>query len=54
MLFRSITTNDAVDQSLKSREQIIQILRDNLLKSQNQIKLYADKLKIERSFVEGD
>jgi hypothetical protein len=49
-----ITANDAVDQSLKSREQIIQILRDNLLKSQNQMKLYANKLRIERQFVEGD
>ena len=49
-----ITANDAVDQSLKSREQIIQILRDNLLKSQNQMKLYADKLRTERHFVEGD
>jgi hypothetical protein len=30
-----IIANDTVDQSLKSREQIIQILRDNLLKSHN-------------------
>ena len=49
-----ITTNDAVDQSLKSREQIIQILRDNFLKSHNQMKLYADRLRTERSFVEGE
>jgi hypothetical protein len=49
-----ITANDAVDKSLNSREQIIQILRDNLLKSQNQMKLYADRLIIERSFVEVD
>ena len=45
-----IITNDAVDKSLKSREQIIQILRDNLLKSQNQMKIYVGRLKTKRSF----
>jgi hypothetical protein len=39
-----ITANDMVDQSLKSREQIIHILCDNLLKSHNHMKLYADRL----------
>jgi hypothetical protein len=39
------TANAAVDNQLKSREQIIHLLKDNLTKAQSRMKTYADKLR---------
>lgn len=37
------TTNVAVNQHLKSREQLLSILQENLQKAQHRIKLFADR-----------
>jgi hypothetical protein len=38
------TANTAADAQLKSRAQILQLLKDNLQKSQQRMKFYANKL----------
>jgi hypothetical protein len=48
------TASTAVDAQLKSRAQILQLLKDNLHKSQQRMKFYVDKLRIERTFQVGD
>jgi len=48
------TANAAIGSQLKSRQQIIQLLKENLQKAQSRMKLYADKLITERSFEIGD
>jgi hypothetical protein len=48
------TANAAVDNHLKSRQQITQLLKENLQKAQSRMEVYADKLRIEQSFKIGD
>lgn len=48
------TANAAVDTQLKSRDQIIHLLKENLTKAQSRMKTYADKLRTERSFDVGE
>jgi len=48
------TANAVVDNQLKSREQIIHLLKENLTKSQSRMKTYADKLITKRSFEVGE
>jgi hypothetical protein len=45
---------DSVEDKLKSRDQILQLLKENLYRSQNRMKLYADLRRTERHFQEGD
>jgi hypothetical protein len=44
------TTNAAVDQQLKGREQILNILKENLQELQNRMKMQADKHRTENKF----
>lgn len=48
------TANEAVDQHLKSLEQILSLLKENLRKAQSRMKWFADKKRSDRSFVQGD
>jgi hypothetical protein len=44
------TTNAAVDQQLTGREQILNILKENLQELQNRMKMQADKHRTENKF----
>jgi hypothetical protein len=44
----------AVENQLYTRDQILQLLKENLQKSQNRMKKYADLKRTERVFKEGD
>lgn len=48
------TANVAVDLQLRSREQPLSLLRENLHKAQQRIKMFADRKRIERSFEVGE
>ncbi|XP_042958052.1 uncharacterized protein LOC122293563 [Carya illinoinensis] len=48
------SVNPAVDQQLRSREQLWVMLRENILKAQNRIKDFADRRRTEREFQVGD
>lgn len=56
MAFPSTTTTSvaAVEEYLKQRDVILELLKDSLHKSQERMRLYADKHRVERSFVVGD
>ncbi|XP_019244393.1 PREDICTED: uncharacterized protein LOC109224260 [Nicotiana attenuata] len=45
---------NSVGQALKEKQLLNRILQDNLSKAQNQMKLYADSKRSERTFEEGD
>ncbi|XP_026428666.1 uncharacterized protein LOC113324570 [Papaver somniferum] len=44
----------AVEEYLKQRAAMLDLLKDSLHKSQERMKLYADKTRVDRSFVVGD
>ncbi|KAF5468849.1 hypothetical protein F2P56_012962 [Juglans regia] len=48
------TANAEVDHQLRSREEILSLLRENLRKAQERMKLYADRKRFERVFQVGD
>jgi hypothetical protein len=48
------TLVEAVDIQLKQREQVLQLLKENLQRSQNRMKRYADLRRTEREFKAGD
>ena len=48
------TMVDAMDIQLKQREQVLQLLKENLQRSRNKMKRYADLKHTEREFKEGD
>lgn len=50
----STSSNVAVDKFLCTREQIINLLKENLTEAQNRMKIYADKQRIERQLEVGD
>lgn len=56
LAFPSTTTTSvaAVEEYLKQRDVILELLKDSLHKSQERMRLYADKHRVERSFVVGD
>jgi hypothetical protein len=45
---------DSVEDQLGNRDQILQLLKENLYQSQNRMKLYANFRRTERHFQEGD
>lgn len=45
---------DSVDRTLQAREEIINTLKQNLVRAQNRMKQVADKHRSERSFIVGD
>lgn len=45
---------EAVDSVLKSRDEILEILKTNLTKAQRKMKLYADQQRTDKSFQVGD
>lgn len=47
-------SNATADQVLRSRDQIIQLLKSNLNEAQNRMKQFADKKRIERTFEVDD
>jgi hypothetical protein len=47
------TANEAVDKQLKSKEQIIQLFKENSQKSHSKRKMYADQFRTEKAFNEG-
>ena len=49
------TTNvDSVDMHLGTRQQLLALLKQNLVATQERMKLNADKHRTERKFAEGD
>ena len=44
----------AVEEDLEHRQEVLQILTDNLVTSKNRMKLKVDQHRSERSFEEGD
>ncbi|GJW38191.1 ty3-gypsy retrotransposon protein [Tanacetum coccineum] len=48
------SSNHSVDSALQQRESTVQLLKDNLLKAQNRMKVQADKHRSERVFQVGD
>ena len=49
------TTNvDSVDMHLRTRQQLLALLKQNLVATQERMKLNADKHRTERKFAEGD
>jgi hypothetical protein len=42
------------EDQLRNRDQILQLLKENLYQSQNRMELYADLRPTERHFQEGD
>lgn len=48
------TNNEAVDAELRSREEILSILKKNLIAAQNQMKRQYDKKHVHRQFQVGD
>lgn len=48
------SSNHFVDSALQGRESTVQLLKDNLLKAQNRMKMQADKHRSERVFQVGD
>lgn len=49
------TTNvDSVDMHLRTRQQLLALLKQNLVTTQERMKLNADKHRTERKFAEGD
>ncbi|CAN6720302.1 unnamed protein product [Malus baccata var. baccata] len=49
-----ITKVDSVEQSLKERDNILSLLKNNLVAAQGKMKVQADKKRIERVFEVGD
>ena len=49
-----ITRVGAVDLLLKGRQQLLSLLKQNLCVAQERMRWFADKKRVERSFVEGD
>ncbi|XP_035541674.1 uncharacterized protein LOC118344675 [Juglans regia] len=47
-------TNDAANQFLNNRDQVINVLKQNLTEAQQRMKHYADKQRTEREFTKGD
>ena len=45
---------EAVDNHLQSRQQVMSLLKQNLLLAQERMKVQVDKHRLERSFSEGD
>lgn len=50
----STTVVAAVDDTLRSRDQILALLRENLQKAQSRMKKFADLKRTEREFKVGD
>lgn len=48
------TTIEAVDETLRTCDQILSLLHKNLLRAQSQMKKYADLKQSEREFKVGD
>ncbi|MCI72574.1 retrotransposable element Tf2 155 kDa protein type 3, partial [Trifolium medium] len=48
------TTIEALDETLRDRDTILQILKKKLAKAQQAMKLYADKRRLPHTFKEGD
>ncbi|GKC71969.1 retrotransposable element Tf2 [Tanacetum coccineum] len=48
------SSNHFIDSTLQERESTVQLLKDNLLKAQNRMKMQADKHRSERVFQVGD
>lgn len=46
--------NESIDQTLRTRDKNIIILKENLSAAQNHMKFYADKRRFERQFEVGD
>ena len=44
----------AVNLLLKGRQQLLSLLKQNLCVAQERMRWFADKKRVERSFVEGD
>ena len=44
----------AVDLLLKGKQQLLSLLKQNLCVAQERMRWFADKKRVERSFVEGD
>ena len=45
---------EVVDDYLQSRQQVMSLLKQNLLLAQERMKIQVDKHRVERSFLEGD
>ncbi|XP_040988952.1 uncharacterized protein LOC121236569 [Juglans microcarpa x Juglans regia] len=50
----STTANAELDHQLRSREEVLSLLKENLKKAQEMMKLYADRKRTERVFQVGD
>ena len=48
------TKVDSVDVHLRTRQQLLSLLKQNLLATQERMKLNADRHRTEREFTEGD
>ena len=48
------TKVDSVDEQLRNRQQLLVLLKQNLVATQERMKVNADKHRTKREFVEGD
>ncbi|KAJ7959586.1 Ty3/gypsy retrotransposon protein [Quillaja saponaria] len=51
---KSDSENDAVDRSLSAKEGVIQLLKENIKKAQNRMKMQADRHRTERAYEVGN